>query len=67
MSIAHRLRTIADADKIIVLNKGSVQEEGTHYGLLADQHSLYGQLWNIQENLDLEKHLNCLLYTSRCV
>lgn len=57
VSIAHRLRTIADADKIIVLNKGSVQEEGTHYGLLADQHSLYGQLWNIQENLDLEKHL----------
>lgn len=52
--IAHRLRTIADSDKIIVLNKGSVQEEGTHQGLTQTPGSLYGELWNIQENLDLE-------------
>ncbi|KAK6457732.1 mitochondrial ABC transporter [Scheffersomyces xylosifermentans] len=58
ISIAHRLRTIADADKIIVLNKGTVQEEGTHYDLLSNKHSLYSQLWNIQENLDLEKQLS---------
>ncbi|KAK6202879.1 P-loop containing nucleoside triphosphate hydrolase protein [Scheffersomyces amazonensis] len=57
VSIAHRLRTIADADKIIVLNKGHVQEEGTHYELLAKPDSLYSQLWNIQENLDLEAQL----------
>ncbi|KAL6454287.1 ATM1 Iron-sulfur clusters transporter ATM1 [Candida maltosa Xu316] len=57
ISIAHRLRTIADADKIIVLNKGNVEEEGTHASLLSDENSLYSQLWNIQENLDVEKEL----------
>lgn len=49
VSIAHRLRTIADADKIIVLKKGEVQEEGTHYELLARDGSLYKELWSIQE------------------
>lgn len=57
VSIAHRLRTIADSDKIIVLNKGAVHEEGTHHGLLETPGSLYGELWNIQENLDLEAEL----------
>lgn len=55
--IAHRLRTIADSDKIIVLNKGQVQEEGTHLSLLAQDQSLYAELWNIQENLDIEEEL----------
>ncbi|CUM49150.1 unnamed protein product [Debaryomyces fabryi] len=58
IAIAHRLRTIADADKIIVLNKGQVQEEGTHYDLLRNPNSLYFQLWNIQENLDIDEELN---------
>lgn len=53
--IAHRLRTIADSDKIIVLNRGQVQEEGTHQTLLAKDESLYAELWNIQENLDVEE------------
>lgn len=57
ISIAHRLRTIADSDKIIVLNKGEVQEEGNHHHLLQDPESLYSQLWNIQENLDIEQEL----------
>lgn len=57
VSIAHRLRTIADADKIIVLNKGHVQEQGSHAQLLSDPESLYAQLWNIQENLDVEEQL----------
>ncbi|KAF8001265.1 hypothetical protein HF325_003766 [Metschnikowia pulcherrima] len=55
--IAHRLRTIADSDKIIVLNKGEVQEEGTHQELLEKQDSLYADLWNIQENLDVEEEI----------
>lgn len=51
ISIAHRLRTVADADKIIVLCKGSVAEEGTHAQLLQDPESLYSQMWLAQEVL----------------
>lgn len=57
VSIAHRLRTIADADKIIVLKDGKVLEEGNHYSLLAKEGSLYRQLWNVQENLDIDRQL----------
>ncbi len=46
--IAHRLRTIADADKIIVLNEGGLAEEGTHEQLLEKQ-GLYARLFNIQQ------------------
>lgn len=57
--IAHRLRTIADADKIIVLEEGCVREEGKHSELLSKPESLYKDLWNIQENLDmLEEEIN---------
>ncbi|QLQ77793.1 hypothetical protein HG537_0A00400 [Torulaspora globosa] len=57
--IAHRLRTIADADKIMVLEDGSVREQGTHSELLNKNDSLYKQLWNIQENLDvIETEIN---------
>ncbi|SCU86458.1 LAFA_0E00870g1_1 [Lachancea sp. 'fantastica'] len=51
--IAHRLRTIADADKIIVLEQGRVREEGKHTELLARPKSLYRELWDIQEDLEL--------------
>ncbi|KAL6933989.1 probable Iron-sulfur clusters transporter ATM1, mitochondrial [Hanseniaspora guilliermondii] len=49
--IAHRLRTILDSDKIIVLENGRVVDEGTHTSLLS-HNGLYKNLWNIQENID---------------
>lgn len=51
--IAHRLRTVAETDKIIVLKEGSVLEEGSHSQLLADDTSFYHTLWRSQENLAL--------------
>ncbi|KAL5967668.1 ATP-binding cassette sub-family B member 7 mitochondrial [Taenia solium] len=43
--IAHRLSTIVDADRIIVLRRGSVFEEGTHESLLDTPNSYYSYLW----------------------
>jgi ABC-type transport system involved in Fe-S cluster assembly fused permease/ATPase subunit len=45
--IAHRLSTIVDADKIIVLDNGSVVEEGSHIQLLELQ-GRYAQMWAMQ-------------------
>jgi ATP-binding cassette subfamily B multidrug efflux pump len=44
VAIAHRLSTIAAMDRLIVLDKGRVVEEGNHYALLA-QGGLYARLW----------------------
>ncbi|KAI0534754.1 transporter ATM1 precursor [Xylaria digitata] len=46
--IAHRLRTIYDADLIIVLREGRVAEQGTHKELI-DRGGLYSELWSAQE------------------
>jgi ATP-binding cassette subfamily B protein len=43
----HRLSTIVDADKIIVLDNGRVQESGTHTQLLKAKGE-YAKLWQIQ-------------------
>ena len=45
--IAHRLSTIINADKIVVIDKGTLAEEGTHQQLLANQ-DVYYQLWASQ-------------------
>lgn len=58
IAIAHRLSTIAAMDRLIVLDKGRIVEEGTHTQLLA-QNGLYAKLWAHQsggflpEKLDL--------------
>ena len=45
--IAHRLSTVQRADKIIVMHKGLVREEGTHQQLLA-QRGIYYKLYQLQ-------------------
>ena len=47
--VAHRLRTISDSDKIIVLKDGQVAEEGTHNQLLT-ANGLYAELWHTQDS-----------------
>lgn len=51
ITIAHRLSTIADADKIVVLEKGEVVEQGTHTDLL-EANGRYAQLWQRQQSED---------------
>jgi ABC-type multidrug transport system fused ATPase/permease subunit len=46
--IAHRLSTIREADKIIVLEKGTVIESGNHTELLSNQQGLYRYLSQLQ-------------------
>ena len=45
--VAHRLSTIKEADLILVMNKGSIVEQGTHEQLLQKQ-GFYAQLYNSQ-------------------
>jgi ABC-type multidrug transport system fused ATPase/permease subunit len=48
--IAHRLSTIKDADHIIVMDKGSIQQQGKHVDLWEDNEALYRQLWGQMTN-----------------
>ncbi len=45
--IAHRLSTIRDAETILVMNQGSIIEQGSHAQLLADA-GFYADLYNSQ-------------------
>lgn len=46
--IAHRLSTVVNADKIVVLNEGKVVEEGTHEQLLQIRNGAYAALYHAQ-------------------
>ena len=46
--IAHRLSTVVNADKIVVLNEGRVVEEGKHEDLLKIENGAYAALYNAQ-------------------
>jgi ATP-binding cassette subfamily B protein len=47
IAIAHRLSTIQDMDRILVLHKGQLREQGTHQELLA-QRGIYHRLYELQ-------------------
>lgn len=47
IAIAHRLSTLRNMDRIIVLDKGCIVESGTHTQLLRSD-SVYRKLWNMQ-------------------
>jgi ABC-type multidrug transport system fused ATPase/permease subunit len=49
--IAHRLSTIRKADKIVVIDKGTVRESGTHEELMQLENGMYRSLSNLQTQL----------------
>jgi ATP-binding cassette subfamily B protein len=54
ITIAHRLSTIADADQIVVLEKGEIVERGRHDELLAHR-GRYAQMWARQSAEEAEE------------
>lgn len=60
--IAHRLSTIMGADRILVMSKGKIVEQGTHQELL-DAHGYYEELYLHSQGLKQEKEdKSCMLY-----
>ena len=54
--IAHRLSTVMDADRILVLVNGAIQESGTHEQLLL-RRGVYHRLWRLQNRQPEEEEL----------
>lgn len=52
--IAHRLSTIRNADKIVVLNKGIIDEQGSHEELMKLENGLYKKLNLLQNDASFE-------------
>ena len=53
ITIAHRLSTIKSSDRIMVIDKGQLIEQGSHTQLLSYD-SQYKKLWNLQKELKIE-------------
>ena len=48
--IAHRLTTIRNSDKIVVMSKGKIIEQGKHGNLIKNK-GLYYEMWNKQKEI----------------
>lgn len=53
IAIAHRLSTLAKADRLLVMKEGRVVEEGTHGELMAIDSGVYRHLVDLQQQLHL--------------
>jgi len=60
ITIAHRLSTVSDSDKILVIDKGEIIQQGSHQELLGQKNGLYSQLVAMQ-NLEPHESLKTIL------
>ena len=60
LTIAHRLRTIIDSDRVMVLEAGTVVEFDTPSALLQDPLSVFAQLVAMEQR---DSQQNCMLST----
>ena len=54
ISVTHRLSSVMNADRILVLDQGTLYEQGTHQELLAG-HGLYRRMWDRQAGFKLDQ------------
>jgi ATP-binding cassette subfamily B multidrug efflux pump len=50
IAIAHRLSTLRQMDRIVVMDEGKIVEDGTHAQLLKKKGSIYARLWQLQKD-----------------
>jgi ATP-binding cassette subfamily B multidrug efflux pump len=55
IAIAHRLSTLTEMDRLVVLDKGRIIETGSHHDLVA-KGGIYADLWNRQSGGFLADH-----------